>query len=176
MIILRQNCTSRSHYQNKSKFNIWCDIIPNTHNIKFQFILRWFAYGSPRVVFCGRIESRIKTSSKLYQNKPKVYIYCDLTTNRQNMKLQLILRWFAYSSLKIVFQRQNWIIPQISTNLSLSLSHCFNILIWLETITRWNITFFFLRWRRHWKTWRENKENEKNRRIWPVSEPSSDTN
>jgi hypothetical protein len=36
----------------------------------------WFTKSS---VFCGRIEPRIKTSSKQYQNKPKFDIWCDLT-------------------------------------------------------------------------------------------------
>jgi len=53
-------------------------------------------------------ELRIKSSSKLYQNKPKFYICCDLTTNIHNINFQLIRRWFAYSSLKVVFLQQNW--------------------------------------------------------------------
>ena len=55
--------------------------------------------------FYDKIEPQVKTSWKRYQNKPKVYICCDLTPNRQNMKLQLLLRWFAYSSLRVVFLR-----------------------------------------------------------------------
>jgi len=78
---------------------------PNTHNMKFQLILRWFSYGSLRVVFFGRIEPRIKTLSKRYQNKLRFYISCDITPNRQKMKLQLILRLFSYSSLRVVFLR-----------------------------------------------------------------------
>jgi hypothetical protein len=37
------------------------------------------------------------------------------------MKFQLILRRVAYGALRIVLLRQNWIIPLISSNLSLSL-------------------------------------------------------
>jgi hypothetical protein len=55
--------------------------------------------------FYDKIEPQIKTSCKPHQNKPKFYICGDLTPNRQNMKLQLLLRWFAYSSLRVVFLR-----------------------------------------------------------------------
>jgi len=55
--------------------------------------------------FYDKIEPQIKTSWKRYQNKPKFYICCDLIPDRQNMKLQLLLRWFAYSSLRVVFLR-----------------------------------------------------------------------
>jgi len=44
----------------------------------------------------------------------------------------------------LCFCCKNWMILQISTNPCLLLYFfLFNILIWLETITRWNITFFF---------------------------------
>ena len=63
--------------------------------------------------FYGRIEPRIKILSKRYQNAPKFDIWCDLTPNRLNMNFQLIMRWFVYSSLRVVFLWQNWIIFQI---------------------------------------------------------------
>jgi hypothetical protein len=31
--------------------NIWCDLTPIRQNMEFQLMLRWFAYGSLRVVF-----------------------------------------------------------------------------------------------------------------------------
>jgi hypothetical protein len=144
--------------------------------MKFQLILRWFAYGSLRVVFstaklnlelkpqanyikispnftyilisppidriwsfnwlwgdllivhqklcfCSKIEPRIKTSRKRYQNKPKFYIWSDLARNRLNMKIQLIMSWFAYGSPRIVFLRQKLNHPpNFDQSLSLSLS------------------------------------------------------
>jgi hypothetical protein len=45
--------------------------------------------------FCGKIEPRIKTSSKRYPNNPKFNIWCDLIPSRHNMNLKFILRWFA---------------------------------------------------------------------------------
>jgi hypothetical protein len=110
--------------------------------MKFQFILRWFAYGSLRVVFLRQNW----TSSKQYQNKPKFDKWCDLTPNRLNVKFN----WFRGGLLmvhqELCFCSKNWMILEISTNPSLSLSFVFflfNILIWLETVTRWNITLFF---------------------------------
>jgi hypothetical protein len=50
---------------------------PPEDNIK---ISSYLIYGA------GRIELRIKISSKLFQNKPKFYIWCNLIPNRQNMK------------------------------------------------------------------------------------------
>jgi hypothetical protein len=99
--------------------------------MKLQMILRWFAYSSLELCFCGKIEPQIKTLWKRYQNKPKFVIWCDLTSNRQNMKFQLILRWFAYGSLRVVFLGQNWIILQISSNLSLSLSLSLSLYIYI---------------------------------------------
>ena len=58
--------------------------------------------------------------------------------------------WFQGGLLmvhqELCFCGKNWMILEISTNPSLSLSFLFlfNILIWLETVTRWNITLFFL--------------------------------
>jgi len=34
-----------------------------------------------------------------------INIRCDLTPIRQNMEFQLMLRWFAYGSLRVVFLR-----------------------------------------------------------------------
>jgi hypothetical protein len=114
-------------YQNKPKLNIRCDHTPIRYNMNFHFILRWFPYGSLRVVcLCNKIELRIKTSSKQYLNKPKFDIWCALTPNRQNIKLQF---FFSYGSLlRVVFLRQNWMILQISTNPYLS----FFLIYWYD--------------------------------------------
>jgi len=57
------------------------------------------------------------------------------------MKFQLILRCFSYGSPRVVFLRQkiewSFKFQLIPPSLSFFL---FNILIWLETVTRWNIT------------------------------------
>ena len=53
--------------------------------------------------FYDKIEPQIKTSCKRHQNKPKFYICCDLTPNRQNIKFELFMRWFAYYSPRVVF-------------------------------------------------------------------------
>ena len=42
---------SKADIKIRPQFSIWCDRIPNKHNMKFQLILRWFAYGSLRIVF-----------------------------------------------------------------------------------------------------------------------------
>jgi hypothetical protein len=54
-----------------------------------------------------KTEPPIKTLRSQYQNKPKFNIWCDIMLNTQSMKFKLILRWFAYGSLKVVFLRQN---------------------------------------------------------------------
>jgi hypothetical protein len=63
-------------------------------------------------------EPQIKQNVEI-QTEPKFNMWCDLTPSRQNVVFQWILRWFAHGSLIVVFLRQNCIILQISSNLSL---------------------------------------------------------
>ena len=79
------------------------------------------------------------------------------------------LNWFWGGLLMVhqdlCFCGKNWMILQISTNHSFLyfflIFFLFNKLIWLETVTRWNINFFFflLRWHRH-------EEQEDGRKHW----------
>jgi len=97
----------------------------------------------------GKIEPQIKTSSKKCQNKLKFDIWCDLTPNRLSMNFNWFWGGLFMFHQKLFFCGKNWIILEISTALSLSLSL---LIYWYDsTVTRWNITsFFFLRrWRRH---------------------------
>jgi hypothetical protein len=110
------------------------------------------------------------------------------------MKWKLILRWVSYNSLAVVFLRQNWIILQISSNLSLSLSLSLYIYIYIyiyatdmirhRNMMKYNL--FFLRWRgpekqedercKHWKIQGTLKKMKIIEGYDLVSEPSIDTN
>ena len=59
--------TSGIRCQNKPTFNIWCGLIPDTHNMKFQLIPMWFAYGSVSA-------AELNLELEPYQNKPQFYV------------------------------------------------------------------------------------------------------
>jgi hypothetical protein len=81
---------------------IYDAISPPIHRI---WSCNWFwgdlHNNSLRVVFfCSRIEPRIKTSSKRYQNKPKFGIWCDLTPNipyEVSNDYEVVCLWFTKS-------------------------------------------------------------------------------
>jgi hypothetical protein len=69
----------RSHPQH-TKYEVWNDS---------KVVCLWFTKSS---VFAAELNLELKTSRKIYQNKPKFYKCYALTPNGHDMKLQFIRR------------------------------------------------------------------------------------
>jgi len=124
--------------------------------------------------FCDRIEPRIKTLSKRYQNASKFDIWFDLIPNRRNMNFQSIMMWFVYSSLRVVFLQQNWIILQIFKFQLISLIYVTDMIRDSNNM-KYNHFFFCLNDadtknkkmnNTNTKKFKGTLKNENNRRIW----------
>jgi len=102
---------------------IYTILIPNKPQIKLYRALYYVSLPKPFVwSICGRIEPPLKTSRIRYQNKPKFNILCYIIPHTQNMKFQVILRYFAYDSLRVVFLRQNWELKAQANYIKISLN------------------------------------------------------